>query len=410
MTRGKKWVRSHPFTTMALTIVPKSFDAKEYQSANLNTVLAWKAKKGLLEKTVKAKLPWHFNVRDRKLSEKLKTQLKKLYETYPGCTGWQVRDEPQTLIMPEVAKIIEWLRETYPETLVYSNALPAGAPSAGKYYGKDPGRAYPYSEYIADFINILKPDVAMFDAYIFKEGGSTSNLFPTLSTVRRAALKAGIPYWAFVQSYSDPRRKYRMPSESDIRMQVFMCLTYGYTGIAYFTYEDQQGPAMISHDRELRPIYYAIARLNSEVINLGKALRFLESTDVRYVPGNGNRVPGAAVAWKPGAGEGRYIKAVTINDTKRADWKDVLIGFFKDDRGGQYFMVTNLWHGQGASAAQSKLTVTLKFDPKIKVVGRLSRETGTPELLKVTDGMLQITLPGGTGDLFKPGDADFPGL
>jgi len=25
--RGKRWVRSHPFTTMALTIVPATFDA-----------------------------------------------------------------------------------------------------------------------------------------------------------------------------------------------------------------------------------------------------------------------------------------------------------------------------------------------------------------------------------------------
>ena len=62
-----------------------------------------------------------------------------------------------------------------------------------------------------------------------------------------------------------------MPSESDIRMQVFAHLTSGFTGIGYFTYEDQQGPAMVSNStRQRRPIYYHVSRLNQEVINVGR--------------------------------------------------------------------------------------------------------------------------------------------
>ena len=73
-------------------------------------------------------------------------------------------------------------------------------------------------------------------------------------------------------------------------------------------------------------------------------------------------------------------------------------------------MLTNLWHGMDATAADRALTVTLTLDPKVKVVGRLSRKTGDPEMLAVTDGRLRITLPGGTGDLLRLGDAEFPGL
>ena len=50
--RGKRWVRNNPFTTTALTLVPSVFDANDYNSANLNTVLAWKIKTKILEKYV----------------------------------------------------------------------------------------------------------------------------------------------------------------------------------------------------------------------------------------------------------------------------------------------------------------------------------------------------------------------
>jgi hypothetical protein len=136
----------------------------------------------------------------------------------------------------------------------------------------------------------------------------------------------------------------------------------------------------------------------------------LESTDVRYVPGSGNRVPSGATVWQPGAADNKIIKSIVVEGGKPAEWRDILIGFFKDDRGRNYFMLTNLWHGQGASAAQRSLTVTLTLDPQVKVIGRLSRETGRPESLSVTGGKFQLTLPGGTSDLLRFDDAAFPGL
>ena len=153
-----------------------------------------------------------------------------------------------------------------------------------------------------------------------------------------------------------------------------------------------------------------MARLNIEVANLGESLRFLESTAVRYVPQGGNEVPGGVAAWKPGDGGDTIIKAITIEGDEPAPGKDLLIGFFKDDDGQDYFMLTNLWHGKGASSAERAVTVTLTLDPKVRVIGRLSRETGQPEALAVEGGEFRITLPGGTGELLRFGDARFPGL
>ena len=413
LSRGLKWVRSHPFTIMALTISPATFDVAHYRDgAGLNTMLPWKPKTDLFVKAAAEGLPWHYHQRRHLdgLTDELKEQFHKLHGTYPGCTGWMVWDEPQTLAMPTAAVTMQWLREAYPDQLVYSNALPHGARVMGKYYGSnDFPEGYDYEGYLRDFVTILKGDVVMYDAYIFKESGKTSNIMPSAVTARKLGLEFGIPYWTFVQSYSDPRRKYRMPSESDIRMQVFLHLTMGYTGISYFTYEDQQGPAMVSSPPPgvINPIFYDVGRLNREVANLGTALRMLTSTDVSVVAGPGGDPPAQLPAWKPGTGG---IKAITINEDEPGNWKHLLVGTFRDDDGQKYLMLTNLWHDMNMRAVDRQLSVTLSLKKGVDFVGRLSRETGHPERLSVTEGRLQLVLPGGTGELLCLGSSEFPGL
>ena len=411
--RGKQWVRSHPLTTTALTIVPATFDADHHRQANLTTVMAWKPKPKLLEKAVASGQSWHLHVYPHKegLTDEMKARLTRLYEKYSGQTGWLVWDEPNRPEMFVAAETIKWLKQTYPDALVYSNAYPMGAKAERYYGGPVPEGGYSYEDYLRDFATIMDVDAVMFDIYPFREDGGTHNQFPTMMTGRKIALERGLPCWVFVQSHGDERRRYRMPSESDVRMQVFAHLTAGYTGIGYFTYEDQQGPAMIEEGTgRRRPIYYDVARLNVEVINVGQALRFLESTVVRYVPHRGNQVPDGMTTWKRGDAGDRIIKAITIEGDEPAPWKDVLIGFFKDDGGRDYFMLTNLWHGMGASAAERSVTVTLTLNPKVKVISRLSRETGQPETFVVEGGRFRVRLPGGTGELLRLGDAEFPGL
>ena len=414
LSRGHRWIRKHPLTTGALTIIAKSVDAQRFKAA-LNTMLAWKQRPDLLKKGADAGLQWHLHLRPvilrKGVTDQLKSRLIGHVKKYRGCTGWLVWDEPKRPEMFEAAKTIRWLKKQFPETLVYSNAYPLGATLERYYGGKLPKSGYSYEQYIRDFATIMDPDVVMYDAYPFRQNGKTANLFRTLTVVRKVALETGKPYWTFVQSHGDPRRGYRMPSESDIRMQVFAHLTSGYTGLGYFTYEDQQGPAMVSNGTvKYRPIYYHVARLNQEVVKVGQSLRFLTSTDFRYLPGPGNKVPASMRRWAPGAGGLKSLRQLLIHGANQGPWRDLLVGTFKDDRGSRYLMLTNLWHGPAASAADRQVSVTLVVDPKVKTVGRLSRRTGKAESLAVSSGRLTITLPGGTGDLLRLGDAKFPGL
>ena len=417
LSRGHKWVRHHPYTIMALSINPKLFIAEQYMAAGMTAALPWKIKTAMYEHIAEAGMPWHGHIRSSRLrkagfTEEVKEQAISLVDKYPNCIAWLIWDEPQRIVMPQVGQAIEWFKEKYPDKLIYSNALPQGARRMTKYYGGPlPEEGYTYEQYMRDFATITKGDVLMYDAYPFMQDGSTKNMFGTMLLTRKIGLETNIPYWSFVQAYKDLRRKYRMPSESDVRMQVFMHLVCGYTGILYFTYENAQGPAMVENSTgKLRPIYYDVARLNKEVFNLGRSIRFLRSTDVRYLPGVDGQIPEPAIAWSADAGGEKRIRSITIEDSQEAADKDVLVGYFQDDSDRQYLMISNLWHDMNASADQRMLTVRLKVDPTITVVGRLSRETGQPEYLKVTNGELRITLPGGTGDLLQLGGASFPGL
>ena len=60
--RGKRWVRSHPFHLSALTQSDPLFDVDEYRGAGLDTLMAWKLRPGLFEKSVAAGLPIHYHM------------------------------------------------------------------------------------------------------------------------------------------------------------------------------------------------------------------------------------------------------------------------------------------------------------------------------------------------------------
>jgi len=88
--------------------------------------------------------------------------------------------------------------------------------------------------------------------------------------------------------------------------------------------------------------------------------------------------------------------------------KNASLGFFKDDRGADYLLVTNLWHDRGMSETQCSQTVTLIFASVLKWLTRLSRKTGLPERLVVCDSRLKLRLPSGPGDLFKLNNGEWP--
>ena len=239
--------------------------------------------------------------------------------------------------------------------------------------------------------------------------------FTTLEVIRKLALENNIPYWTFVQSMSYPDHWY-YPSESNVRMQVFSSLAYGFTGIAYFLYQSPTYEhAILSANGEKAPLYGDIAQINKEVANLGDTLKLLRSTQVLYVPGihyekdHGNlpnRLPDHAKQFDP-----KLVQSCGISNIEVAGisiHRNALLGTFTDDNGDPYFMIVNLRNARGVPAEQMKATITVTFHNSVETLYRLSRTTGKVEHIELSDGVLHLELPGGTGDLFKVNGSAFP--
>ena len=418
-------------TIMAETLVGKKpFDLEQYKSQNYSYLLAWRPREPLYRDASRTGYPWFLNMSEHRDPDNFRQRTIDIMDQFPGNVGLLINDEP-TLHgknnFGRTGKAIEWARGQWPDKLVLSNIGGTGG-SMDHYFGRidDPTLEqreafdrYTYDQYVRDFVRIVRPDVLMFDSYIFNYGkgnevGVGNSWFYSLAVIRREALRANLPYWAWMQSWDRPSPtgyNVRLPSESDYRMQVFCVLTYGFTGISDFLYCGAHDRDILLPDGTPSPLFEPAAKVHAEVAHLGKALRFLTSTNVAFLPGGHNSAtPSFLKNWAPGAAGDSRIRSVKLLGGGR--FGNGLIGHFKDDENQTYFMLTNLYQHADRTADECALDVKITFAPKVKSILRLSRQTGETERLKIADPErgLTVHLPGGTGDLFKYDRGPFVGI
>jgi len=432
---GRQWVRSHPFSLTALVQRPCAVADDNYANLGLTHMLIWKEREPLFQAAGRMGMPWHLHINKRR-AEKLKTeeyreQIRNWIRSYPGCQAIIAWDEPIRPDMEKAAEALAWCRREFPEKLIYSNAYPGGThgKSLHKHYGArwissgvyaDPGVHYTYDEYLTDYVRTLEPDVLCFDIYPFMippEGTTAEFLhtryFTNMASVRRVALHEKLPYWVCVQAYShEGGGGRRYPSESDFRMQIYTALTFGFTGIIYFTYDSAYKSGLLDGECDTPGRMYGYAQeMNAEIARIGGPLRFLTSTGVWYVPGR-NALYGPTVDNLVPLGMEAFAGHDAISEIRVEEEgvdQNGLIGFFTDDNGGRYFMLSNMRQGPELTAAAAEATFDISFDADVKQLHRLSRETGEVEGIELREGQARIALPGGTGDLFKFSDSSFPG-
>lgn len=442
---GREWVRSHPLTIMGQTLRAESVADNKYSDCGFTAMFAWEKPEGILASAVRQGLIWHkYLHEDTAFDDAAKADIQRLVETYPGAAGFMVWDEPERPELEEVGKRVAWLKQHYPDLLVYSkaycmvwggNGVLLDRDSAAKQYGgkwldsgvyDEPPVPYTYEEFLHDYVTTVKPDVLCVDIYPFirpPEGDSeqylSRNFFKNLSAVRKAALEADIPYWSFVQAYEHTGgggRRY--PSESDLRMQVFTTLAYGYTGVMYYCYDHVSDRGLLKGvPGEPTELYYAAQKLNGEIARLGQSLRYLTSTDVRYIRGThppdeyqrtSNPPPDGLGIYHPKSRVADQVTDITISPSNAQT--NGLIGFFSDDDDGRYFMLVNLTHGEGRSAADASASITLTLSDSVKSLYQLSRETGRPKRVTLDGHRVRVTIPGGTGELFRINQGTFAGI
>ena len=129
---------------------------------------------------------------------------------------------------------------------------------------------------------------------------------------------------------------------------------------------------------------------NAEVANIGRALTHIVSTAVFHA-GSNNPNPAYAPQFSS-------YGNITDFDGNNSGWT---IGFFEDVNDEEYFMIVNNEHHEGASAASCSRSCSVTFDSSINSLQKIDRETGGIVTINLTNHVLNLTLPGGTGDLFK---------
>ena len=441
---GRQWMRSHPLPMMGLTIldetVPtfgKPFDFEQYKSQNYTILLAWKPRVGLFRDASEYDFPWmlHVYAWDGPTDE-VKTKLTDILSQYPGCVGLMVNDEPSLHgrgdregsinTFENTGRTVAWMKSQWPDLLVLSNL--GGAGGDGKHYFGVPrnptpelekqSESYGFGQYVRDYVTIVKPDVLMFDSYIFKYGeGNKSGVSPywyeSLWIIRKEAQQANIPYWAWMSTWDRPSESgynVRLPSESDYRMNVFSALTCGFKGFADFTYCGGHERDILMPDGTPSPLFEPAAKAHAEVVRIGQCLRYLTSTEIAFLAGDStSRKPTFIEDWQPGLDGDTRLHSIDVIDGSK--YEKGLIGCFRDDRGQRYFMLTNLYQHADKSADECAVKFRLKFDPSVRSLLRLNRETGQEERLTIDPAQgLLVSLPGGTGDLFKYDEGPFVGV
>lgn len=401
---GWQWVRQHPFVIEAATVNPNTWDFAKYVGTGI-TVLQWDPTNPWAASSrppAYTDMPWH-------------GYANRGAPAMPGQTGWLVGDEPNRLAMPGYASTVQSLRQQPAERqkVIYTTALGMGATTA-QLYGDGSNPGYTYSQYLDDFLNIVKPDILFFDNYPFSGGGSTSSSYlNNLMVVRAKAQGRQMPYWGWAQAFNSI-------SESDNRFNVYSQLTMGYTGISYWTYDYTAGTGngMIDASGNPTPLYSIVKQTNAQVVNLGRSLRFLNSTDVRFLPGRhsvlfgtaANSTPDGLTNWAASAGGDPHILGASVASGQLGSAKSGLIGFFTDAANDHYFMLTNLNHARDLSASAGSLSFVLTFDEHVNSVWLLNSITGVAQEISLSNHVLNWSLPGGTGDLFKYDNGNFAGL
>ncbi len=320
-----------------------------------------------------------------------------------GYSAFMLKDEIAVANIPGIADVATYIRSVDDQALLIAG-LGSTSPS-----------------YIDQVITIIQPDAVIHAFYPFQGTSSaTDDWGPSLTNmalVRERTLFHDVAYFAYIQTFEDLIAgantiddNRRLPTESEFRAEVFSKLSAGVKGFVDFRFQNgiSEDFALVNPSGDTSSLYAPVAAANTEIINLGKSLRYLTSSDWRFVSGGVSATPAEILDWDTTAGNG-LVDAIVIDGTP-TDLKDALVGYFTDDASGEYFMLANMFHGDSLDAAAAAVDYTLTFDSSVNSIWRLNRLTGLVEEIVLTGNVFNLMLPGGTGDLFKFGDGLFPGL
>jgi hypothetical protein len=280
-------------------------------------------------------------------------------KTHPALYAYFITDEPNASTFPTWAKLIAYLRERDPAHLAYLNLLPTYA--TNDQLGTKGDVATAFNEYLKQYIDVVKPQLISWDHYQFMAGGGdTGQYFLNLALIRKACLKAGIPFLNIVQAASwDPA--VRVPTPDEERYLVYTTLAYGAQGISYYVYCCAGHKGAIAHaDGTPTELYGALKTLNPEFIAIASQLQRLRSLGVYHegmMPEGTQALPAnAPFRLDPPVAPMAYTPPEKVKGT--------LLAYFGDSGKPTHVLVVNLDYTHNAKASVVGPGALEVFDPK----------------------------------------------
>jgi hypothetical protein len=277
------------------------------------------------------------------------------YAAYESFVGFNVFDEPSQERFPTVGALTDILRQVRPDLLPYSNLWPGNGPS--------------YAAFVQSYVDTVRPALISFDRYPILTSGVDLNYFDTWVIIRDAALRSGLPSWAFIQSVG--YNGHRIPDASELAWQVNVSLAYGCKGIQYFTYwtpDPARGEgftrALLTVDGKRTPLYGAARTLNRTWLRpVGKQLKPLVSESVQHA--NEDPLPPSTTPFTPGDYLSDVVGGAVIPGLFRAE----------PDDGTRWLLVTNRNPNNARSVRidlnQDTVTAVARFAPARETYVRL---------------------------------------
>ena len=330
-------------------------------------------------------------VRDRSLAgiseedfDLLPARLEK-FKDHPALLGHLAIDEPGPARFPYLAKLKKAYHEVLPNSLFYVNLFPTYS-SLAQRNGKD------YKTYIQEYIDIVKPDVLSFDHYPLKELSGetqvTEDYLYNLEIISKAAKKADIPFWCFLQTMAYGLTN-RSPDYEDIRWQAYTALAFGARGIQHFCYwtphsgTEYFGEAMIDTNGSKTPIYDYASRLNHELLKFDHI--FLSYKSVGQMVWSTEDAPVYTYMEDP---------LEVFSPVKTVEGGPVLMGCFEDAKGNHAIMLVNMTD----PGREEQTEITVKFSD----ARALNVYTGgEKERMVLKNGKIDLVLKSGEGKFIQ---------
>lgn len=218
---------------------------------------------------------------DSKAANEILPELIRKYNDHPALYGYHLKDEPDEGQFPELGKSAKLVSELAPGKWPYIN-LP---PGMGDWYA---------DTYLQKFVDTCAPPVISYDNYAIGETGTFSyGYWANMWDVRRAALRNNLPFHTILLTAA--HFNYRVPSDADLRLQVYGALAYGARGIGYYKIRSRPLAALRAPDLgnfrqapldefdEKTAMWPVLRNLNRQLANIIPALLKLRSDDVYHI-------------------------------------------------------------------------------------------------------------------------------